>query len=339
MSKETRQRIKSVIEMSNYSPNTMAQALKAKRSRQIGVVISDIASPYSSAIIRGIDDVLLKEGYMSLIVDCRNSFELEQRQIKSLLSRNVDGLIINTCGTDNPSLIQLACQGLPIVLCDRRINDYNFAFVGSDTDERIYELVRHLKGQGYGRIALFTENPAVSSVRAERINQFKNAMGVFFPHLDVSNLIYQISLDMPERTRQYLKELLDTTSADLEVPAVFAVSTFTMLHILAEINHLGLSIPDEMGICGPYDWDWGVQFDITQSLQIPLTTIHRNAIQTGSAAAELLLEQINTPGIPKKQLQIPTNLDIRESTLLHPGGGAGCTLDKKHRHQDAVSGR
>ena len=65
------------------------------------------------------------------------------------MSRHVDGLIVNTCSSQNPLLIQQACTGLPIVLCDRTIDDYNFQFVGSNHRDPIFELVKHLKEQGY----------------------------------------------------------------------------------------------------------------------------------------------------------------------------------------------
>ena len=53
MSPETRERIAAVIEMSHYRPSSIAQSLKAKQSYQIGVVVADVSSPFSAALIRG----------------------------------------------------------------------------------------------------------------------------------------------------------------------------------------------------------------------------------------------------------------------------------------------
>ena len=51
MSPETRERIAAVIEMSHYRPSSIAQSLKAKQSYQIGVVVADVSSPFSAALI------------------------------------------------------------------------------------------------------------------------------------------------------------------------------------------------------------------------------------------------------------------------------------------------
>ena len=77
MSPETRERIAAVIEMSHYRPSSIAQSLKAKQSYQIGVVVADVSSPFSAALIRGIGHVLLENNYVALFADSKNSLELE----------------------------------------------------------------------------------------------------------------------------------------------------------------------------------------------------------------------------------------------------------------------
>ena len=101
---------------------------------------------------------------------------------------------VNTCSSQNPLLIQQACTGLPIVLCDRTIDDYNFQFVGSNHRDPIFELVKHLKEQGYTLPVFFTENYFASSVRSERRNSFLDAVKLYYPEVDPNELTYVIDI-------------------------------------------------------------------------------------------------------------------------------------------------
>ena len=73
MSYDTRKRIEKVIEETNYTPNIMAQSLKSKKSRLIGVIVADITNPFSNNIVKGIDDIARKEDYQ--IIFGNSNFE------------------------------------------------------------------------------------------------------------------------------------------------------------------------------------------------------------------------------------------------------------------------
>jgi LacI family kdg operon repressor len=75
----TRERIKHVIALSNYRPSTIAQSLKSKRTMQIGVIIADISSPFSTALLQGVGEVLDRRGYIPLIVNSGNDIRKEEK--------------------------------------------------------------------------------------------------------------------------------------------------------------------------------------------------------------------------------------------------------------------
>ena len=85
MSADTRSRIETVIQMSNYHPNSLAQSLRGRCSMQIGVVVSDISSPFCSSMVRAVGHTLLEAGYVSLTVDSKDDPEVEQHLIQTLL--------------------------------------------------------------------------------------------------------------------------------------------------------------------------------------------------------------------------------------------------------------
>ena len=80
--KDTRKRIEAVIKMTNYHPNVMAQSLKTNLSHHIGVIVSDISTPFCATLIQGISETLLSSNYMPLFVSCNNSIKEEESYIR-----------------------------------------------------------------------------------------------------------------------------------------------------------------------------------------------------------------------------------------------------------------
>lgn len=132
MSPETRRRIESVIDVSGYQPSTIARSLKNKRSLLLGIVVSDQSSPFSTAVLLGVGDALRNTEYVPVFVNCDDDPAKERYQISFLLSRGVDGLIVNTTSYENPFLVNLEARGVPIVLCDRYIKGHTFDIVTTD---------------------------------------------------------------------------------------------------------------------------------------------------------------------------------------------------------------
>ena len=154
MSEETCIKLKGIIERMNYRPSSIARSLKSKKTHTVGVVVADISSPWSSAVVGGIGDVLLKEEYIPIFANANEDINREKDYITSLLEREVDGLIVNTASDINPFLIEIAKTGVPIVLCDRYVQDYDFDIVTIDNEGMMFKILEHLKEQGFTRIAL-----------------------------------------------------------------------------------------------------------------------------------------------------------------------------------------
>ncbi len=320
MSPDTRKRIEAVIEMSNYRPNSIAQSLKAKQSYQIGVVVADISSPFSAALIRGIGHVLVEHNYIALFADSGSSPELEKRFVQSLISRKVDGLIVNTSDCNNPTLIQLACQGFPVVLCDRYVNDYNFTFVGSEHRRPIFQVMEHLREEGFAKVAFFTQDYSTNSSRNIRRNAYLEASAIHFPQEDPQALTFVIDLDDRAGTIRSIERLM-AGCAPGQVPAIIAVNTVTLMHTTAAIAAMGLSIPCQIGICGPDDWGWGEQIDWPTIVSPGITTFTVHPYEIGCTVAEVLLKQIETGGTEKQETLISSELAVRNSTCLRKAQG------------------
>lgn len=315
MSSETRTRIETVIRMTGYHPNSIAQSLRGSCSKQIGVVVSDISSPFCASMVRAIGHTLLDHGYVPLFVDSKDDPELEQHLIQTLLSRKVDGLIVNTSSYVNPNLIRVACDGVPIVLCDRYVSDYIFPFVGCRHRDAIAATMQHLKEEGFSKVAFFTPEYASNSTRFIRRNAYLDSMKVDFPNADGSALTYVLNLSDYLNTAKCIRHLLSTCGPG-EIPAIMAVNSVTCTHILAVLDFLGLTAPGDLGICAPDDWGWDYQYSISIMYTAKVTAFNVNPAKIGSIAAEKLLHLIEHPDAEKEDILLPMELAIRDSTSL-----------------------
>src|SRR5881392_3142933 len=113
-------RVEAAIAALGYTPSPMAQALKRGRSRLIGLVVADIANPFSVAVLRGAEKACQEAGYLVMLFNLGNASEREREGIEALASYQVEGFILNTLGGDPAAAGGVARHGKPCVLVDRK---------------------------------------------------------------------------------------------------------------------------------------------------------------------------------------------------------------------------
>ena len=311
MSEKTRNRLKTVIELLDYHPSDIARSLKSKKTNMIGVVISDITSPFFSAVIVGIGNVLARNHYTPLFVNCDNDIAQEEQYIRSFIAREVDGLIVNTSSDTNKFLISVACQGMPVVLCDRYIKDYKFDIVGTKNQEMLFSIIRHLKEQGFSRPAMFTQLYEQNSARKLRREGFLAAMRQVYG-VNAEKDVYVVS-DAEEDVERQLRRFLATMRPG-ESPAIFCVNSVTTVRLYHAIKNLGLNIPEDVGLCGPDDWNWDNGMNWPDIMETSITTMTIHARRIGECTAELLLKRLELPDMSPQEILLPTQLHVRDST-------------------------
>lgn len=314
MSEKTRQRIKAVIKMSNYRPSATARSLKSQRSKQIGVIISDLSSPFSTAMMLGIGNYLEQKGYTPIFANCNDSKLREEEFVSSLIAKDVEGLIVNTTSSENLFLISYACRGIPIVLCDRQIKNYKFDIVTGEYIKDMYSFVTHLKEQGYTRPAFFTQKWMHNSSRYLRRQGFIEAVEELYGY-DPKDDIYLISTHDKESTPKAFANFMGKIKPG-EIPAIIGVNSITTMYVLSEIKKQKLAMPSDIGLCGPEDWDWGNLMNWPNLVEPNITTIYIPAKELGEKSAEMLLKRIENRELAPQEILLPSELIVRESTKL-----------------------
>lgn len=176
-------------------------------------------------------------------------------------------------------MIQVRCGGLPVVLCDRQVRDYNFDIVTTDQHEAMFHLLNHLKQQGYTRPLFLVEPWENNSVRMKRREAFLEIIHTLYGY-DASEDVYMLKPG-GESAVQVLQRALGRNN--LGIPAVIGCNSITTVRAFHAIQELGLSIPEEIGLCGPEDWDWSNEmnwpFIIAPILRQSRSLLHRSAVE------------------------------------------------------------
>ena len=303
----TRRRVSQRARELGYEPNLIARSLAGHRSFLIGLVVPDLMQSFFAEVAHGVDCKVGPLGYQIAICSSGGNVETELRQIKLLLARKVDGLLIASAAphASRPMVELLEGHAASYVLIDRMIPNVEANYVGVKDDQAGSLATAHLIEQGCTRIAHLS-GPMVSTGRG-RLRGYRRALakhGLEVPPEYVISGGHQDSTGYAGMQRLLqLKPQPD---------GVFCYNDPVAAGAMKAILEAGLDVPGDIAVVGAGDLHY------SDLLRVPLSTINYSTSQIGESAAELLLECIEskTP-LPPKRILFPPRLVVRESSLRH----------------------
>jgi LacI family transcriptional regulator len=153
----TQEKIFEYAEKMNYQPNLLARGLNTGKTGVIGLILPDIDSFYSE-IAREVETEAEKQGYSLMISSSGSQKEREERMIRVLRSRQVDGIIIAPTKLSQKEILQMMKDSYPFVIFDRYFPELDTNYIIIDNEESSYQLVKHMIEKGHRRIAAVTTN-------------------------------------------------------------------------------------------------------------------------------------------------------------------------------------
>jgi len=203
VSEATRRRVLKAVNQLGYSPNAAAKSLRTLTTRKLLVTVPDIANPFFSLIIQGIEEAALREGYAVVLGDTHHDAEREERYGEMLLRREADGLIfLGHSMSKSVSALMKKNQLAPIVNGCEYSPSLGVPSAHVDNEAAAYEAMSHLYGLGHRQIGVIT-GPLASPLSRDRLRG-----GGGFHHGDglaAAQLLLQIFRgDFIERTRRDL---------------------------------------------------------------------------------------------------------------------------------------
>lgn len=287
ISPETKKLVLEYAEKINYHPNPIALSLKERRSRSIGVIVSEIANSFFSQAIDGIESIAYKNGYNVIISQSRESFDRESINLQYLTSRSIDGLIVSVAAEtkDFSNVKELHERGMPLVFFDRIVDEINTHKVIVDNYQGAYDATRYLIENGYRHIAAVANNEILSITR-NRIAGYKAALrdhnvkenDFFIKYCAHGGLL------LPEIEQAMTGLLQNETKPD----AILALSDKLTTGCLRILKSMKWKVPDDIGLIGFSN------SDTTELIEPPLSIIKQPAFQMGEIATELLIQLIES---------------------------------------------
>jgi len=305
IAEETRRRVCQRAHELGYEPNLIARSLAGHRSFLIGLVIPDLMHSFFAEVAKGIERKLEPLGYQIVVCSSGENAETELRQIKLLLARKVDGLIVASAArhASRSMVDMLGDHAAPFVLVDRMIPGVKANYVGVNDNRAGSLATKHLIEQGCTRIAHL--HGSMLSTGRGRLRGYRRALakhGLKVPPEYVVSGGHQDSTgyDAMRRLLQ-LKRQPD---------GVFCYNDPVAVGAIRAILEAGLNVPHDIAVVGAGDVHY------SDMLRVPLSTINYSSFQIGESAAELLLACIEskTP-LPPKRILFPPRLVVRESSL------------------------
>jgi len=309
INQKTRDAVKEMARKYNYRPNKIALSLLQNQSKTIGVIIPEIIHHFFSSVISGIEDVFYQENYNIIICQSQESYEREIKNVQTLLSSHIDGILMSiskeTKKLDHIRNIQEI--GLPLVFFDRIAEEIDTDKVIVDDFGGGYLATEHLINIGCKRIA-HLYGPMNLLIGKNRFNGYKKALED-----------HNMSLN-PELTvfcDSYEKALIETRRL-LQLPyppdGIFAVNDLTAMGTIKTIKDMGFRVPEDISVVGFTNWL------ISRFADPALTTIDQKGYLMGTEAAQLLLKRINNEETEEEARPITKLLDskliIRDSTRV-----------------------
>lgn len=312
VSKKTKQAVVELAEKLNFTPNIVASNLRTQDTKTIGVIVPKIVHHFFSNVIDGMINIAEKNGYMILLLQSNENYELEKKQINLLINQQVDGILISLTSHTKKfdHLKQLQNRGIPLVMYDKVSNEINCSKVIIDDNKAAYDAVSYLLSKGHKKIAFFGGSLLAQNFK-DRFLGYKKALNEYRIPFDETLVYICDSGDEFKDGLNNAKEMLNFHTKD-GIDAVFSVTDLIAVGINKYLRSINISVPNEIAIFGFSNW-------FLSSIMTPtLSTVNQPGKEMGIKSVELLLEEIAlskaTETIPIKHIVLPTSLEIREST-------------------------
>ena len=303
----TREKVLKRVAELDYRPNMLARGLASGRSYAVGLVVPDLVHPFFGEFAKSLAGSLRAEGMALILASSEEDPAVEQQEIRTLLGRGIDVLLVASCRPAAEFPADLAESQTPVLLIDRHFSRTKADFVGSN-DVGIGEVAtRHLIGIGKKRIAHIGGRGMSPSL--DRLKGFRRALSAAGIPLPKAYVVTRDRFEEAgDRTGYHaMQELL----AQKQRPdAVFCYNDLSAIGAMEAAIQAGLRIPEDIAFVGCGNLRYA------DYLRIPLSSVDQASDRLGEAAAKRALELAETPDQPPRAIRLEPRLIVRRSSVI-----------------------
>ena len=282
-SKETIERVQSVVEKYHYRPNSIAKSMVTKSTMTLGLVLPDINNPYYPELAKGVEAKAFELGYNVIYLNSDEDAKKEKEIFDLLVQKMVDGIIFipSVNSIENKKVIE--DLPVPLVMVDRYIDvKVRGGEIIADDYLGARIATKHLIENGHKNI-WFLSGDRLHGIGSDRARGYldelkENHLSEQKENMMIGN--YSVEFGYEIVTKLWKEQRF--------CDAIFACSDMIAIGAVQALKDLGVSVPTDVSIVG-YD-------DIYMSRYIDpaLTTIYQPKYNMGAEAAKMLIELINS---------------------------------------------
>lgn len=308
ISEKTKRKVRNLVKELNYKPNSLAQNLRNRESKIIGLIIPRVVHHFFANIILGVTEAAEKKGYLVIVLESSDSYETEKKHLELLLKRNVDGLLISLA--DNTvkynHILDIINQDHPIVLYDKISKSIDCHKVIINDKKAAYNATKHLIDSGCKKVA-HVRGILKPQTTIDRFQGYKNALKEYDIPYDKS-IVFESNVLSFDDGKRIAKEIIKNK----EIDGIFAFTDLLAAGVLKGLLESGIRVPEQISLIGFSNWL------ITKMTYPTISTVNQPGYKMGVQAFNLLYEEIisrkNNLSIRHKTIELPTELIIRNST-------------------------
>jgi LacI family transcriptional regulator len=303
---ETRLRVQEAAERLDFHPSAVARSLSEGRTSTVGVLTNDLEGRFAIPVLAGAEDAL-GAGQLSVILcDARGDTIREQRHLRTLVQRRIDGLIVVGGARTEPRPSLGSEIPVPVVYAYAPSSDPRDVSLTSDNVMGGRLAAEHMWAIGRRNIAYIGGDPTYIAT-SEREAGARAALAEHGADL-VADPSWQG--DWTERWGRAATQALMTSHPKTD--AIIAASDSLARAALDVLRDLGRPVPQDVAVMGFDNWA-----PIAQNSRPELTSIDLELQTLGRLAANRLFQALGgTPAAPGVEY-VPVRLVVRESTVTN----------------------
>lgn len=319
VSEKVKQRVLTAAKKLGYRPNVLARSLKQRRLKTVGVLLPDIANPFSAQLVAGMQEVFSKEGYSAFLATPGGSIERERDSLFSFVDHRLSGVLVATRKTKigNEVLAEIMRQELAVVTVGRPIERAPVDCVTADHQKGTYQATKHLIELGHKNIA-FVGVAKEDALNLRRFRGYRAAIMDYGLPLTTGNVVGPSHGPAFSTEQDGYDGMLRLAKLKRRPTAVVARNDYTAIGVLRAAHQLGLQVPKDLAVVG-FDDIPLASFTIP-----PLTTVSQPIMEQGRCAAQFLIDRIEQRYRGRRrEVCFDCRLVVRESTVSGAKGGSG----------------
>jgi len=301
ISPKTKAKIMQVIEEMGFTPNTSAQSLKIRQTRQIALAVPDIRNAIIPDIAWSVEQAAKQHGYRVVQINTLGNAMLELETLQELKKLHVDGIVLFPLAYPKQLESMINQAGIPVSIINygkKMSSDVKADIVGMARQEGKL-VMEHLLQIGRTRIAY-------AGAPKDKIEERYFAYEQSLRQVD-SSLVYfgeDFSFETGRQAANYFYSLKHMPDA------IYAVNDMVAIGIVNRLKELGVRVPEDVAIAG-------IDNNLWATVTTPqITSVSIMGSEVGRLAAELLLKRIQSPSTAEyERVEFEPRLIVRESSI------------------------